>query len=277
MRAEPFTFREFTGEAIGGAKAAAKGFISSGSKKPAAVEEPAAPPPPPTFNEEELKKAEGEAYRKGFLDGTKEGQVQAESVQADVDRHLSQITEEFVQHIAPLFRDYSELATQVRQDMPRIALAIAQKVAGAALAQDAKAVVEDMAMRCCETMIGQPALNVTVHASLADTLDGKLKAMAERHQHAAKITVSANVDIPMTDCKIEWKHGAMERRTELLWKQVEDVVGDIIASGVRDGGKQAAALKAELPKAPPLAAKQQVTEAAQAEILTPTEITSEKE
>src|SRR5262245_59546154 len=46
-----------------------------------AHEIPHAPPPPPTFTEADLKQSEQEGYRRGFLEGEKEGRNQADAEQ----------------------------------------------------------------------------------------------------------------------------------------------------------------------------------------------------
>src|SRR5690348_4535955 len=99
MSVQRFSFREFD-EAATAKVVGSKIFLPTGRLR---EEAPPSPPPPPTFSEEDLKAAEREAYKKGFLEGTEDGKKQAESEQAGVDRELTKIVDTFVGHIGPLY------------------------------------------------------------------------------------------------------------------------------------------------------------------------------
>lgn len=247
MRVEPFSFREFSNDGEVIKSIVTKKFTPNNQKEIVEETVDALPPAPPSFSEDELKQAEAESYRKGFLDGTKDGHRQAQSEQSAIDQQLTQTAEKFAEQIAPLFASYRALALELKQTMPQVALAIAKKVAASALADNAAEVVETMALHCCQTMVGEPKLTVTVHESLAQTLEGKLKDMASRQQNASQINVIGNPDMPLADCRIEWNQGDMERNTEYLWKQIEKVVADMGVSAKRDTTAQLEALKTQLP------------------------------
>jgi len=236
MRIEPLLFRDFQPNTTGAVVAHRKPNLPGGRRK----EEVPPPPPPPSFNEEDVKTAEREGYKKGFLEGTEDGIKQAQSEQADIDRKLTETVEKFAKAVSPLLNDYRQMIQQLRQDMPKVAMAIAQKVAGDALAKDAQRTIEGVAMRCVETMIGEPKLTVCVHSSLAAALEGKLQQLATRLQSATHIVVIPDEAMEIANCRIEWKHGAMERHTGALWAEIERVVQTMVASADRDTDNQIA-------------------------------------
>lgn len=244
MQVAPFSFKEFSSGVPEKAAARAKSFLPGGRQK---EEAPPPPPPPPSFSEEQLKTAEREAYKKGFVEGTQEGLNQANSEQAAVDRALSETVEKFIHSVAPLVQDYRSMALQLRQDMPKVAHAIARKAAGNALAENASAAIDEVALRCVETMIGEPKLAITVHSSLADALERKVKSLTERLQSANDVTVIKDESIAVSDCRIEWKHGAMERHTGQLWQQIDKAVEALSASATRTTEIQINALETPLP------------------------------
>ena len=55
--------------------------------------------------------------------------------------------------------------------MPNIALAVARKVAGVALQENAEAIISELAMRCCETMVSEPELTIVANEKMGDTLE----------------------------------------------------------------------------------------------------------
>ncbi|MDX2112123.1 MAG: FliH/SctL family protein [Alphaproteobacteria bacterium] len=242
VRIEPLNFRSFDGAAGGNVVAARR---HSASRK---EEAPPAPPPPPTFSEEELKAAEMKGYQRGFLEGCDDGKRQAESEQAEINRQLSDTTQKLLTTLRPLIDDYKAMTVQLHSDLPKVALAIARKVAGPALEHGAEAIVSQVALACVETMIGEPRLHITVHPALAATLESRLNTLVAQQQMSVQISVSGDDAMAHSDCRIAWKHGAMERHSGQLWQEIERVVENMVASAPRHTEKQLQQLEAQLSK-----------------------------
>src|ERR1700677_2923642 len=120
MRVQPFNFKELSDGAPPGTGPAAKAFLKVGRSR-----EVVPPPPlPPVFSEEDMKTAEREGYKKGFLDGVQEGRKQAASEQAGIDRGLTQTVERFAQAVSPLLAYYRRMSLELQQESPKVALAI---------------------------------------------------------------------------------------------------------------------------------------------------------
>lgn len=236
MTIAPFSFRDFgASEGELNSSNSPKTFLPTGRYKKEEVPPP--PPPPPTFSEEELKTAERDGYQRGFIDGIVEGKNQAENTQAEINRTLTTTVETFRQHLAPMFAIYREMLVQQAALLPQIAHSIAKKVAGEALAQDAYANIEAICLRCVNAMLHEPKLLITVHASMARTLEEKITAAAKTLQVVGEITINGDANIAPSNCRIEWKNGAMIRDTEHLWQQVEQVVASMTASGEREAAE----------------------------------------
>lgn len=229
MQVQRFNFKEFDGHVPAGKGAVAKNFLPTGRSREDA------PPPPPTYKEEDVKAAEREGYKKGFLEGQQDGHKQAQTEQAEIDRKLSELFDGFAKGISALFADGSQLAAEIRQEMPKVAFTIARKVAGEALEKNAVGIIGDMALRCCETMVNEPKFTITVHESLGDTLEKRLKDLGAKLPATAEIIIQRSPELPLSDCRIEWTHGGMERNTAQMWQQIEKIVGFTNPVG-RDSG-----------------------------------------
>ena len=250
MKAQPFNFRDLTSNASEAVAASSGGKFFVPSAKHAGKKEEeivAAPPPPPSYSEDELKKAEMAAYKKGFLEGTKEGIAQAQNEQDEINKALLAKTEDFIKAITPLFASYQNLALDLRQSMPRVAQAIAKKVVSQLLPESAHAIIEDLTIKCCEQMADEPKLSITLHASLADTLRDKVADALTSQHSAMQVLVIPNESMEKADCRIEWAGGSLERNTQTLWQRIEKVVDDISLCAQRDTREEMEALKAELP------------------------------
>jgi len=147
---------------------------------------------------------------------------------------LTDIVEKFVASVAPLMADYRAKAIDLQEQTPKVALAVARKVAGPALDANGAKVIEDIAIHACETMFTEPQISIAVPEAVADTLERKLLEIASRLQAATDIVILRDPEMPPADCRIEWHNGVMERNTEKLWQNVERVLGDMSATAVRD-------------------------------------------
>ncbi len=246
MRTAPISFKEFDGGSVQ-TPTKVKTFLPGGRFGGEDT-----PPPPASFSEAQVKEAERDGYKKGFLEGTQEGIKQKTGEQDEVDRKLTEALVGFTQSVAPIFNDYRNMAAQIRQDVPKVALAVARKVAGDALKENAAASVEEIATRCISSMISEPKLTVTVHESLAANLEKRLKDLATKLQAATDIVVVPDAAIAVTDCKVEWKQGAFARNTEQLWQDIERAIGNMSASAAYEASQQAQKVEAEVnaPKEP---------------------------
>ncbi len=237
MLISPLHFKEFEA-GVTGKEVRKKPFAD---KKKEEVAPP--PPPPPTFSEDELRAAERDSYQRGFLEGTKEGHAQAQNEHADVERTLMEGLEKFVVSISPIFVQYKRHCAQLKNDMPTLALAIAKKVAGEALSSDMHTVLENAANQCAEAMISEPQVTVTIHSTLAGALSNKLKHLATREKSASMISVIGDDNIVISDYRIEWKNGSIERSTEKLWQQMDKAIAGMLATIANEKEEQLDLLK----------------------------------
>ena len=229
MTVQRLDFKAFDERLLTVSASGAKIFRASGSGNNA-VEAP----PPPTFSEDQLKEAERNGYKKGFLEGTAEGRKQAESEQSETDKKLVELVGGFTEKLSPIFDHYRAMALQLKKDMPQISAAIGHKIAGNALDQNAHDLILSTVTGCCETMIHEAKLTITVHETMADTLARRLQQLAERMPAATQIIIQRSPDMPLTDCKVEWEHGSMERSVEHIWKQVEKAIDNITEAHIRE-------------------------------------------
>jgi flagellar assembly protein FliH len=202
-------------------------------KKPATkpkVEEEPPPPPPPTFSEDELKNAERDGYQRGFLDGIKEGQIQAQNEQAAVEQALTEILQNFTGCVGPIFEHHKQTVEWLRSEMPKLAISVARKVTADAVSLDGLQVIEHTILGAIETVIGEPTAIVTVNPRVADVLRNKCAKIIARAQSACVITVVANESVRLQDYRVEWKYGNIERDTAQVWHRVERAIASLMAT-----------------------------------------------
>ncbi len=232
MLISPLIFKEF-----------GTGGSTETRKKPFApkkIEEPEAPPPPPTFSEEELNAAKRDAYQQGHN--------QAQNEQAEVERLILEGIDNFTNSLAPVFLQYKKHCGKLRYDMPVLAFSIAKKVAGDALTNEHMAIIETAAQKTLEIIISEPEVTVTVNSRLKENLSNKIKQISSREKSAQNIKVIADDNMPVSDYRIEWKNGSLERNTEKLWQQMEKVIENMLATLTNEEEEQLDLLKTQYEK-----------------------------
>lgn len=249
MKLEPLILKPLAdGPLAANIVASSRDFVPA--HKPKAEEAPAEP----TFSEADLKAAERDGYQKGFLEGVKEGHQQAATEQAAVNARLAALAGRFEAATLPLFEDYRRMYLRISQELPKIAFTVARKVAGAALQENAAEQVAQIATRCCESMMSEPQLIITAHESLGDTLEKLLSGLAARLPDSTQIIILRDPAIPASDCKVEWKLGAMHYSTQEIWDKVEKAVHTMAALSMQEHEQQMdtlrAAVTSEAPPAP---------------------------
>lgn len=253
MHVQRFDFREFTSSSIDDSDTEASAFRKSSmlkapQKKKLNVEPPPPPPPPePTFTEAELKAAELKGYQRGFQEGSEDGKKQLDAEQAQLQKTMLKHTENFLQMIEPLFNEYRAMCHDLKKDITPVAMAIAKKVAGPALEDNAEEVVKDMVVKACKTMISEPKLTITVHESMGDMLAEQLETLTTELQTNNDIVILRSPDMPKSNCKVGWSYGQMERDTEILWDAVEKSTGNVNASIEKDTNKKLDEMEQKLP------------------------------
>ena len=187
-----------------------------------------APPPPPTFTEAQMKQAEQEGYRKGFLEGTKEGQMQAQSEQAEVDRKLTEAVAALAKKVEGAIAQGNAFRGEAQEVLPQLAHAVARKVAGCALDVNPLPLVESVIKACLERILGEPHIIITVNDKLSAEMEKRLSAQFSASNDPGEISIEGNAEMAPTDCRIEWDNGKAERNTEEMWKEVAQAIGDMI-------------------------------------------------
>lgn len=203
-------------------------------------------PPPPSFTEDDLKAAERDGFQKGFHEGVKEGRRQVETEQAAVNEQIAAMAAQFAAANRPLFEHYAHFARLLHAEIPKIALAVAKKVAGPALDQNAHLLVADIATRACDSLMTEPRLTITANEALGDSLETMLQGVASRMPEHTEIVILRDPDIPRTDCRIDWKLGTLDHSVAEVWNKVEKAIENLSATAARDGEMQIQQLEQEL-------------------------------
>ena len=194
MKFEPYFFRPINADGTFAPGMPVRGFPEQTKAHEIVLEIP-------SFSEEELRTAEKTSHQQGYLSGMEDGYARGQAEHAQADREITDIVTKLSEQVQQRLRDYQNFVGNQRRELPKLALAIAKKVAGAALATDPTPAIEEMTRRCLELAAGEPKIVVTVHESLASTIEMRLIDAFAGSEETGEIIISPSADIAREDCE----------------------------------------------------------------------------
>lgn len=99
----------------------------------------------------------------------------------------------------------------VRDEAARLALAMAKKIAPAALAALPAGDVECALRQAMHQAIGEPRITLRAAPAVAEALQPRLADIAHEEGYEGRVLVAADPAMTGADCRIEWRGGGAER------------------------------------------------------------------
>jgi flagellar assembly protein FliH len=166
-----------------------------------------------TLTTEELDKIQAEARAEGASNS------QARTSEA-LERAVSALT---ISLRAALDTSHAEIET-VRDEAARLALAMAKKLAPAALAALPAGDVESALREAMHQAIGEPRITLRTAPQVAEVLEPRLADIAHQEGYEGRVIVASDAAMAAGDCRIEWRGGGAERSE----KAIEEVLTALI-------------------------------------------------
>ncbi len=71
---------------------------------------------------------------------------------------------------------------------------------------------------------GEKNLSFSFHPDMAAEIAPQLSKLAEKNDFEGKISVHKDINLNLSDCRVEWRNGGVERNTEEVLKKVENIL-----------------------------------------------------
>jgi flagellar assembly protein FliH len=113
----------------------------------------------------------------------------------------------------------------VRAEAAELALAMAKRIAPAALAALPAGDVEIALRQAMHQAIGEPRITLRAAPIVVDAVSARLEAIAQEEGYEGRVMIAADAAMSGADCRIEWRGGGAERREQAI----EDALSALIA------------------------------------------------
>jgi len=168
-----------------------------------------------TLTTEELDRMQADARTEG------ENNSQARTNQS-LERSIAALT---IAVRAALDTSHAEIES-LRDEAAKVALAMAQKIAPAALAALPTGDVEIALRQAMHQAIGEPRLTLRAAPAVTEILQPRLDDIAHEEGYEGRVSIAADPAMKAGDCRIEWRGGGAERSEQTI----EDAINTLIAN-----------------------------------------------
>ena len=140
-----------------------------------------------------------------------ENNAQARSAEA-LERSIAALT---ISVRAALDQSHAEIEI-LRDDAARLALAMARKIAPAALAALPAGDIEIALRQAMHQAIGEPRVTLRAAPAVTEVLEPRLADIALQEGYEGRVMIAADPAMKAGDCRIEWRGGGAERSEQVI-------------------------------------------------------------
>ncbi|MCD8569197.1 MAG: hypothetical protein LRY50_13090 [Geovibrio sp.] len=166
----------------------------------------------------------------GLLMAKKKGLSLAESEIAQIDKQIMGLMQPLASKMIDIFAHYNRFILSQKQTSIMLASAIAEKIAGDALAENPLANVEQVCKTCIEQMLGEAEMHIYVNTLIADQLEEKLIQHFSRSHEPGHVLIHKDEKLALSACRIEWKHGGLQYDPASVKQEMQRLVESISAA-----------------------------------------------
>ncbi len=195
----------------------------------------------PTYSQEDLAVAQQE----GFATGKEEGLREATGA---TERQLAESLAAVGQHLSGLFDIQARANTVAAADAVTVAATIARKIFPHLTQRGGLGEIERMVEASMQRVLDEPRVVIRVNGALRDSLAEHIEALTAGSGHEGKVTLLADDEVPVGDCRVVWVDGGAERNTAAMWQEIDAIIERNIADPrAAVGAEDSQVLAAEAP------------------------------
>ena len=158
-----------------------------------------------TLTFDEIERLQAEAHAAGA------DNAQARATEG-VERTLAALT---IAVRAALDTSHAEIEA-LRDEAARLALAMAKKIAPAALTALPAGDVENALRQAMHQAIGEPRITLRAASAVVEALEPRLTDIAHEEGYEGRLMIAADPAMTGADCRIEWRGGGAERSEAVI-------------------------------------------------------------
>jgi len=121
----------------------------------------------------------------------------------------------------------------LRNEAAIIALAMAKKIAPAALAALPAGDVEIALRQAMHQAIGEPRITLRAASVVVEALKDRLDEIAHEEGYEGRVMIAEDLHMTGGDCRIEWRGGGAERSEQMIEEALTDLIAHRFSNTVK--------------------------------------------
>lgn len=184
-----------------------------------------APPPPPGFTEEEMQAARDAAFEEGHQKGLEEGRKSAwDEAMLSVEKQQADTLEKIASLLKEMEPFCQKVSAQAFETAVEFAFAVCKKILPALNKRDGLNEIRALLEQNFRFLKEEPKISIRLNPALADPIKQHIAQIVIKESYPGKIAVIRDENIALGDCRIEWKNGGLERNTQDILNQTEELL-----------------------------------------------------
>ncbi|MEQ1818304.1 MAG: hypothetical protein ABL871_06805 [Terricaulis sp.] len=175
--------------------------------------------PPKRITPEEVQAANNDGYARGKDDAT-----------AQAERRTAAALEAIADAASAVLTRLNAESQSMRAEAARVAMAAAQKIAGAALDSFGVERAAQAIEAAMDTLRHQPRLVVKLPVDIAEQLKPRITEMCETHAYASAVLVRAEPGLKTGEVVIDWSDGVIAMDPADAARRIEELIDAALAA-----------------------------------------------
>ena len=169
------------------------------------------------YNQDDLDAAvvaaEAKGYEKGVADTENEMQSKQQLILENIETRLSE-----------LIQDQGEMLEQNETAAMQVAIEAICKILPTIEKDVAKKEVEAFLSNNFSKFRQESILSFSFHPDMVAEIAPKLSKLAEKNDFEGKISVHKDINLSISECRVEWKNGGVERNISENINKIEELI-----------------------------------------------------
>lgn len=179
----------------------------------------------PVFTQQEMDQAKQQSKEEGRLQGLEEGREAAwQEAMVSIEKQnsdLLSVIENAISKVLEQSQNDSQTAFTTAVDF---AMAVCKKVVPTLSAKNAIEEIQGLLEKNFHFLKEEPKITLRLNSFSADKIKPVLADLVKKESYAGKIAVIRDNTLPLGDCLVEWKNGGLQRNTQDILNQTEELI-----------------------------------------------------
>ena len=181
-----------------------------------------------TYTEEEMKEALAQAKEVAYNKGV-------EDTKSSMEEKQNVLLEDIKNQLMTIFASLDEKKSDLERSALNFAVSLVEKIFPTIEREMAEKEVKNFLAENFANFSSQESLSFSFNPDMLSCVSDSIRRLAEQNDFEGKISVHKDISLALSDCRVEWKSGGVERKTSSVIDKVKNLIK--IGNQERDNGE----------------------------------------